>query len=157
MNTFYELDMNNLNNNHPYILDLSDEILFIIFEKLNMVDVLSSVVDVNRRFGRLALDSLYIRDLNMTSTMTINSLYDQASSIDTQVLSRICKNILPRIHSHVHKLTIEEYSIKQILLAANYPQLYSLSLVNFLDEIFYQYLIGISFTFVHFRQQNNEF
>jgi hypothetical protein len=85
--------------------------------------------------------SLYIRDLNMTTITTINSLYDQTSSIDTQVLSRICKNILPRIHSHVHKLTIEEYSMKQILLAANYPQLYSLSLVNFVDEIFYQYLI----------------
>ncbi len=145
MKTFYELDMNSLNNNHPNILDLSDEILFIIFEKLNMVDVLSSVVDVNRRFGRLALDSLYIRDLNMTSITTINSLYDQTSSIDTQVLSRICKNILPRIHSHVHKLTIEEYSMKQILLAANYPRLYSLSLRNFEEEIIYQYLTGILF------------
>jgi hypothetical protein len=40
MNTFYELDMNNLNNNYLNIVDLPDEILFIILKKLNMVDVL---------------------------------------------------------------------------------------------------------------------
>ena len=150
MNTLYELDMNNLNNNHLNILDLPDEILFIIFKKLNMVDVLYSLVDVNRRFDRLALDSLYIRDLDMTTIMNINSLYDQTSSIDTQVLSRICEKILPRIHHQVHKLTVEEYSMKQILLAANYPQLYSLSLINFQEEILYQYLTGIVFNFVRY-------
>jgi hypothetical protein len=68
--------MNNLNNNHFNILDFPDEILFIIFEKLNMVDVLYSLVDVNRRFDRLVLDSLYIRDRDVTAIMTINSLHD---------------------------------------------------------------------------------
>jgi hypothetical protein len=84
--------MNNLNNNHLNILDLPDEILFIIFHKLDMIDVLSSVVDVNRRFRRLVFDSLYIRDLDMTSIMSINS--HKISSKDTQVISRICSNIL---------------------------------------------------------------
>ncbi len=69
-------------------------------------------MDVNRRFKRLALDSLYIRDLDMTNIMGINSLYNQTSSIDTQVLSRICERIVPRIHHLVHKLTVEEYSMK---------------------------------------------
>jgi hypothetical protein len=146
MNTFYELDMNNLNNNHLNILDLPDEILFIIFQKLNMIGVLSSLVNVNRRFRRLVLDSLYIRDLDTTSIMTINS--HKTSSIDTQVLSRICSNILPRIHDQVHKLTVEQHSMKQILLAANYPQLYSLSLLNFREETLYRYLTGIEFDFV---------
>ncbi|CAF4892109.1 unnamed protein product, partial [Rotaria sp. Silwood2] len=103
-----------------------------------MIDVLSSVVDVNRRFRRLVLDSLYIRDLNMTSVMTINRY--KTSSINTQVLSRICSNILPRIHSQVHKLTVEQHSMKQILLATNYPQIHSLSLVNFYEVALYQYL-----------------
>jgi len=40
--------MNNLNNNHPNMLDLPDEILFIILKKLNMVDVLYAFVDVNQ-------------------------------------------------------------------------------------------------------------
>jgi len=138
--------MNNLNNNHLNILNLPNEILFIIFQKLNMVDVLYSLVDVNRQFERLALDSHYIRDLDMTNIMTINSLYNQTSSIDAQVLSRICERILPRIDHQVRKLTVEEYSMKQIL-TANYSQLYSLSLINFQEEILYQYLTGIVFNF----------
>ncbi|CAF3052962.1 unnamed protein product [Rotaria sp. Silwood2] len=105
-----------------------------------MVDVLYSFVDVNPRFNRLALDSLYIRDLDMTNITNINSLYDQTSSVDVQVLSRICKKVLCQIHDQVHKLTVEEYSMKQILRAANYPQLYSLSLLNFEEKILYQYL-----------------
>jgi hypothetical protein len=138
--------MNNLNNNDLNILDLPDEILFIIFQKLTMVDVLYSLVDVNRQFERLALDSHYIRDLDMTNIMTINSLYNQTSSIDAQVISRICERILPRIHHQVRKLTVEESSMKQ-LLTANYTQLYSLSLINFQEEILYQYLTGIVFNF----------
>jgi hypothetical protein len=86
MNTFYELDMNNLNNNHLNILDLPDD---------------------------------------MTSIISINS--HKTFPIDTQVLSRICSNILPRIHSQVHKLTVEERSMKQILLAGKYAKFYSLS------------------------------
>ena len=118
-----------------------------------MVDVFSSLVNVNRRFDRLALDSLYIRDLDMTSTMSINS--HKISSIDPQVLSRICSTILPRIHHQVHKLTVEEYSLKQILLAANYHQLYSLSLLNFQEEILYQYLKGIVFKTTHTTINNH--
>ncbi|CAF2684137.1 unnamed protein product [Rotaria sp. Silwood2] len=81
----------------------------------------------------------------MTDTMTINSFYEQPCSIDAQVISKISEKILPRIHDQVHKLTIEEFSIKPILLAANYPQLYSLSLINFQEEMLYQHLTGIAF------------
>ncbi|CAF1460322.1 unnamed protein product [Rotaria sp. Silwood1] len=106
-----------------------------------MVDVLHSFVDVNQRFNQLAFDSLYIHDLNMTTIMDISSLYDQTSLIDPKVLSRICEKVLPRIHDQIYKLTVEEYSINQILLASNYPKIYSLSLVNFHEVIFYQYLM----------------
>jgi hypothetical protein len=136
--------MNNLNKNEVNILDIPDEIFFIIFKKLNMVEVLYSLVNVNRRFDRLALDSLYINNLNMADTMTINSFDEQPRSIDAQIIRKICEKILPRIHDQVHKLTIEEFSIKSIL-AANYPQLYSLSLINFQEEILYQHLTGIVF------------
>jgi len=139
--------MNNLNNNHLNILDLPDEVLLIILKRLNTIDLLHSLVDVNRRFDRLVLDSLYILDLDMTDIMTINSLYDQ-TSIDPRILPRICEKILPWIHHQIQKLTIEQYSMKQILLAANYPQLYSLSLINFHEEILYQYLTGMVFNFV---------
>jgi len=121
----------------------------IIFHKLSMVDVFCSLVDVNQRFHRLALDSLYIRNLDMTDMTNINSPYDQMCSIDAQGLSRFSEQIVPRIYHQVRKLTVEQYSIKQIL-TANYPQLYSLSLINFQEEILYQYLTGIIFYFVRF-------
>jgi hypothetical protein len=84
----------------------------------------------------------------MTTVMNINSAHDQSSSIDTQVLSEICSKVLPRIDHQVHKLTVEQDSMKRILLAANYGQLYSLSLINFQEEILHQYLTGILFLLV---------
>ncbi|CAF1417150.1 unnamed protein product [Rotaria sordida] len=134
--------MNNLNNDNLNILDLPDEILFIIFKKLNTIDVFHSLVGVNQQFDRLALDPLNVHDLDMTDIMTINSLYDKIPSIDTETLSKICSKILPRIHHQVHKLTVEQYSMKDILRAANYSELYSLSLINFQAKILYQYLKG---------------
>jgi hypothetical protein len=131
-------------SNNKNILDLPDEILLIIFNKLNLIDVLYSLVDVNSRFDRLAFNPLYIDDLDMTTIMiNNNSIHNQTFSIDNQVLSRICQKILPRIDHQIHKLTVEECSMKPILLAANYPQLYSLSLINFHEKILYQYLTGI--------------
>ncbi|CAF1433951.1 unnamed protein product [Adineta steineri] len=109
-----------------------------------MAEVLYSLVDVNRRFDRLALDFLYINDLNMTDTVTINSFCEQPCSIGVQVILKISEKILPRIHDQVHKLTIDEFTIKSILVATKYPQLYSLSLINFEEEILYQYLTGIA-------------
>src|SRR5690349_16653304 len=125
MNKLDELDMNTSNNNHLNILDLPNEILLAIFKKLNMVDVLYSLVDVNERFNHLVLDPLYISKFDIT-TMAMKSFYDRTYSIDNQVLSRIRKKVLPRIHHQIKELTLEQHSMERILLTANYPQLYSL-------------------------------
>ncbi|CAF3806107.1 unnamed protein product [Rotaria sordida] len=58
----------------------------------------------------------------------MNNNLHKFSSLNTQALSIACSNILPRIHDQVYKLTVEQNSMEQILLVANYPQLYSLSL-----------------------------
>ena len=138
--------MNNSNKNQLNILDLPDEILFIILDELRTTDAFYSLADVHQRFHRLVLDSLYTRQLNMTTIVNINSLYDQNSSIeDIPNLPDICEKNLPQIDHQVHKLIVEQDSMKQILLAANYPKLYSLSLINFEQEIIYQYLTGIIF------------
>ncbi|CAF1462492.1 unnamed protein product [Adineta steineri] len=121
------------------ILDLPDEVLLIICNKMNIVDVLYSLVDVNQRFDRLVLDPLTIRNLDMT-IRTFESLCNQTFSIDDKILSRICDQILCRIYDQINILTIEQYSMKRILHATNYPQLYSLSLINFEAEILDQYL-----------------
>ncbi|CAF1159648.1 unnamed protein product [Adineta steineri] len=110
---------------------------------MNIVDVLYSLVDVNQRFDRLVLDPLTIRNLDMTIRI-VESVYDQTFSIDDKILSRICDQILCRIYDRINALTIEQYSIKRILHATNYPHLYSLSLINFEGEILHQYLIDDS-------------
>jgi hypothetical protein len=58
--------MDSLNKNHLNILDLPNEILLIIFNKLHIVDVLYSLVDVIKEFDQLALDPLHIRHLDTT-------------------------------------------------------------------------------------------
>ncbi|CAF4572452.1 unnamed protein product, partial [Rotaria sp. Silwood2] len=136
--------MDTSNNNNLNILDLPDEILLIIFNKLNRIDALYSLVDVNKRFNRLVLNSLHIRNLDTTS-MVIKSYYDRRFSIDNNILLKICEKILPRIHHQLNELIVEQNSVKHILLTGYYLQLDSLSLVNFQKEILFQYLTGALF------------
>ncbi|CAM4989611.1 unnamed protein product, partial [Rotaria socialis] len=56
--------METSNNYNTNVLDLPDEMLLAIFYKLNMVDVLYSLVDVNKRFNRLTLDPFYVHTLD---------------------------------------------------------------------------------------------
>jgi len=147
--------MNISNKNRLNILDLPNEILFIIFNKLNMVDVLYSLVDVTQRFDQLVLNPHYIRNLDLTST-TMKSYFDIIYSIDNQVLERICRNILPRIHHQVNELIVEQHSMERVLHTINYPQLNSLSLIDFHEEILLKYLTGKLFYFLYFNYHNSE-
>jgi hypothetical protein len=119
--------MNILNINDINILDLPDEMLCAIFNKLNMVDILYSLVDVNQRFDRLALDPIYIHQLDFV--IKRDDIHN--SSVDTHILDRICSKILPRINEKVKKLTVDPFSMERILGDVDYPQLHSLSLVNY--------------------------
>jgi hypothetical protein len=132
--------MNISNNNHLNIHDLPYEILLIIANELNIGDVYL-LIDIDERFSQIVLDPLYINNLDMT-TITMKSFFNYTFSIDSQVLSRICSKILPQIHVHVNKLAIEENSMERIL-TVSYPQLHSLSLINFQEKILFQYLTGI--------------
>jgi hypothetical protein len=140
--------MNILNKkNLLEMLDLPNEILLIIFNKLNMVDVFNSLVNVCERFDQLIFDPFHIRNLDMTS-MTMKSIFDRTYSVDDQVLSRICSNILPRIHHQVNELIIEQHSIQRVLHTFNYPQLYSLTLMDFEAERLSKYLTGKQFSLI---------
>jgi hypothetical protein len=133
-------NMNILSNDYINILDLPDEMLHAIFNKLNTVDVFYSLVDVNQRFDRLALDSLYIRHLDFVVKPLLKH---GCSSVDHQVLDKICSNILPRIHHKITKLTVEPLPMERVLGTTHYPQLHALSLVNFRAETLLQHLTGL--------------
>jgi hypothetical protein len=127
------------------MLDLPNEILLIIFNKLNMIDVFYSLVNVCERFDQLVFDPFHIRNLDMTS-MTMKSFSDRTYSVDDHVLDRICENILPRIHHQVNELIIEQQSMQRVLYTFNYPQLYSLTLLDFQLERLPKYLTGKIFS-----------
>ena len=120
------------------ILDLPDEMLLSIINKLHMIDVLYSLVDVNQRFDRLVLNPVYINHLDLTMELLVN----KNSPVDKQVLERICKKILPRINNKINKLTVDYHSMEDALDAVDYPQLDSLSFVNFQPNILLSSLRG---------------
>ena len=131
------IDMNISSNN---ILDLPDEILQLIFHQLNLVDMFYSLVNVNKRFDRLVLDPLHVHHLNFavkTPNSSTNSTY-------TNILQRICEHILPRINDQVTELTLAPLSIENVLGNVAYPQLHSLSFIDFQPERLFRYLAGKS-------------
>ncbi|CAF3429032.1 unnamed protein product [Rotaria socialis] len=130
--------METSNNYNTNVLDLPDEMLLAIFNKLNMIDVLYSLVDVNKRFNRLTLDPFYIHTRDLTVKC---SLLQRTSPLDNQEIDTICKKILPRIHHHIHKFTVPSCSI-ECIVNIDYLQLQSLSLVNFEQQKLLGHLTG---------------
>ena len=115
-----------MNDSFVNILDLPDEILIIIFKKLNNLDLLSSMVGVNQRLDSLVCDINFTRAIDLT-TITSDELDD--SRINA-ILDRFCIQILPRIQSYITCLTVPACFSKRVLYAANYVNLSKLTLVN---------------------------
>ena len=136
-------------SNRGHLLHLPDEILLLIFKQLPMVDVLSFLADVHPRLNGLVHDFLYVRHLDLTDVSTIKSRCTDRCPTAGAVLSRLVTNTLPRLHSQVHQLTVESDSIKEIIAAATYPQLSSMSLRHFNEEFLRHCLTGIVVDVLH--------
>ena len=130
-------------SNRSHLLDLPDEILLLIFKELTMVDLLSFLVDAHPRLNGLVHDFLHTRHLDLTGVSTIESRCTDLCPTADEVLSRLVTQTLPRLHSQVHHMTVESDSIKEIIAAATYPQLYSMSLRHFKEEFLRHCLTGI--------------
>jgi hypothetical protein len=111
---------------HCKLLDIPDEILLLILNKLTNIEVLYSLIGVNIRLDKIASDSLFTKHL----TFMKRSSNDAIRSLDNSVLNRFCSEILPRIHCKIEWLTLEPLCMERILLAADYPKLQVLSLFN---------------------------
>ncbi|CAF1414465.1 unnamed protein product [Rotaria sordida] len=106
--------------------DLSDEILLIILKKLNNVEVLSSLFNVNKRLNRIVHDSIFTSDLTLLKYLSDDSTY----SLPDPLLDRFCSEILPSIDHKIKWLTLESLSMKRVLLSTNYPNLNGLGIYN---------------------------
>ncbi|UJR30029.1 hypothetical protein I4U23_017574 [Adineta vaga] len=109
--------------------------LLAIFNKLNAIDMFYSLVDVNQRFDRLALDPLFVYHLSFV--IKPDDIHSSSADIE---ISRICSKILPRINEKITKLTLESQYFEYVINAVSYPWLHSLSLANYEPEILIQHL-----------------
>jgi hypothetical protein len=121
----------NMSKSSVGLNDLPDEILLHIFQKLNNVDVLYSLQNVNQRLNRFIHDSTFTSRLIFVQWLP-HKYIDLFSS--DMMLNRFCSQILPSIHQNIKSLDLESSSMKDVLCAANYPNLQSLGLWNINEE-----------------------
>ncbi|CAF1553732.1 unnamed protein product [Rotaria sordida] len=118
------------------LLDLPYDILLIILKKLNNIDVLYSLLDVdNQRLDVIVQENTFTNTLNFVLTTST----DDISPFTDSILDRFCINILPRIHHNIKSLILDSISMERILLAADYPNLTELKLFNFNGKIVSHY------------------
>lgn len=113
-----------MDRNENSLLDLPDELLLAIVDKLNSVDAIVALTTVHHRLDSLLHDRLFVRALDFTA----RSWTDDRCSIDDRTLSVMCHAILPHIHHHVTSLTLDANSVDRVLEAVDFPQVSSLTL-----------------------------
>lgn len=108
------------------LLDLPDEILMIIFNKLNNVEVLFSLMNVNVRLDKIVHDYTFTNQITLIEQ---NGATNLGSPLSDKILDRFCLKILPQIHEKIKWFKLETISMERILLAANnYPNLHQLDI-----------------------------
>ena len=118
-----------------HLLDLPDEILLILFKKLDNVDVLHSLIGINhQRLDRLTREKTFSNFLSFTSTFANN----------TEAMDRFCIDIEPRIHLNVKRIVVEAAFMERIILAADYPYLTELKLSNFQRDTSLDYFTSMN-------------
>ena len=111
--------------------DLPDEILLHIFRKLNNIHLLSSLQNVNQRLNRIIHDSIFTSQLAFAQWLPHKYINLFSSQM---MLNRFCSEILPDIHENIKSLDLESSSMKDVLCAANYPNLHRLGLWNINEQ-----------------------
>jgi hypothetical protein len=130
-----------MNDSLINILDLPNEILLLIFTKLKNVDVLYSLIGIDDKLDRIVCDDIFTQSIDFVTT----SSDDEHGSITDQIMNRFCRKILPRIHQNVTCFTCESLSLKYILQASDYPNLYRLNLFELNLEQALYYFNGTEF------------
>jgi len=127
-----------MSRSNVQFLDIPNEILLIIFKKLDNIDVLYSFFGINdERLDILAQEKIFTNTLSFVSTLT-----DDSYSIPDTILNRFCLDILPRIHHNVKCLILESSYMGRFLHATDYPYLTKLKFFNFNQDIASTYFTG---------------
>jgi hypothetical protein len=121
------------------IMNLPDEIILIIWNKLHKIDALYSFLNVNTRFDKLICDKIYTRSIELIKT---NCEEENNCFLSDEILDRFYLDILPQIHYLVEQLTLESFSMERILYAGVYPRLCKLTFINLTQELAMRVLTG---------------
>ncbi|UJR13265.1 hypothetical protein I4U23_000285 [Adineta vaga] len=101
--------------------NLPDEILLFILKKLHHVEVLYSLIGVNKRLSQIAYDSIF------TSHLQLYSWNQSVRSLPDAMLDQFQSQILPEIGHKIKWLSLEATTMDRILVR-NYPNLNGLGL-----------------------------
>ena len=104
------------------LLDLPDEIIVIILKKLDNVQVLYSLMNINARFNRILRDSIFTNQINLRARNDLSLIQPE------RLFDRFCLEILPKIDDQIRWFSVESASLDRILLAGNYPNLHELDI-----------------------------
>jgi hypothetical protein len=127
-----------MNRTSTSLLDLPNEILFVILNNLNNMDVLYSLIGIGiERIDLLTQDQIFTNTLNFVSTDT-----GGMCSINDSILDRFYIYILPKIHYNVKCLVLDSMSMERILLSGDYPNLTHLKIFKFNQDIVPHYFTG---------------
>ncbi len=120
-----------MNHQTVHLLDLPDEILLIIMKKLGSVNVLYSLLGVNQLLDQMA------RSIDNTKFIDFSIVLpnDNFSSFNHVKFNRLFYEILSQIHHNVKALTLDQFSMKRVLLACEYPNLRMIIFDNYLPDI----------------------
>ena len=111
------------------LMDLSDEIIMLILNKLDNVDVLYSLLGVNARLDQILHDAMFTKKIVLVPTIS------PEKRLDEKLLDRFCLEILPKIHHQIQCLSVDSLSMERIFLAAAYPNLHQLDLFIVNNEL----------------------
>ncbi|CAF4921626.1 unnamed protein product [Rotaria magnacalcarata] len=106
------------------LMNLPDEILLMIFKKADRVEILNSMVGINKRIDQILCDPTITGRL----TLMRSSASGHIHPLDNVILDRFCCQTLPQIHHHIQWLNLESLTMERILRAAEYPNLCGLGL-----------------------------
>lgn len=127
------MDIQDMNRSNLNLVDLPDEMLIYILNKLENVDVLYSFYGINNnRLERLVRSEKFSSKLKFTANVVD----------ETKVFDQFCDFLLREIHFNVESLTVQLEYLERIFAVSHYPKLSQLEILNFRGDQFLRYLSG---------------
>lgn len=112
-----------MKHSNAQLMNLPDDIIILILNKLNNAEVLYSLMNVNRRLSQI------LSDPSFTTKISLIKANNHTLTLPDQWLDRFCLQILPKIYQKIKYFNLELASMERILRAADYPNLSQLDII----------------------------